>query len=477
VDIIDAYQQLGSYRAVARLCGCSDKTVKRVLERRERGEFGFQGGSRPLSTEPFMPLIEERVRATDGLISAKRLLPLARAAGYPGSARHFQRAVAKVKANWRRRRRIYRPWLPAPGEHLVIDWAVVGHLFMFCAVLAWSRWRFVRFANDQRRETTLRLLAECFEELAGVPAVVLADRMGCLKTGVVANVVVPHPEYVRFAAHYGFRPDFCEAADPESKGLVENLVGYAKSDLVVPAVGWTKAEAANQDARIWSAEVNARVHSEIKVTPLERLEIERGVLRQLPSLRPPLRNGVPRKVDRLSTVRFGSARYSVPNELVGQEVEVAAEDGQVVVRREQTEVARHPLVAPGEVSIQDEHYGPHRSRPSRSVRPRSLTEHAFLALGPLAERYLRDAAGAGTSRLDSNLAEILELKAAWGEEAVLRALTRALSFRRFRAADVRAILEAGAGVHSPARPGPLLAVDLPAAPLRSLSDYALESLR
>jgi hypothetical protein len=37
----------------------------------------------------------------------------------------------------------------------------------------------------------------------------------------VANVVVPTPEYVRFATHYGFRPDFCEAADPESKGMVE----------------------------------------------------------------------------------------------------------------------------------------------------------------------------------------------------------------------------------------------------------------
>ena len=56
----------------------------------------------------------------------------------------------------------------------------------------------------------------------------LADRMGCLKGGVVANVVCPTPDYVRFATHYGFRPDFCEAADPESKGIVENLVGYAK---------------------------------------------------------------------------------------------------------------------------------------------------------------------------------------------------------------------------------------------------------
>jgi hypothetical protein len=52
---------------------------------------------------------------------------------------------------------------------------------------------------------------------------------------VVANVVVPTAAYVRFATHYGFRPNFCEAQDPESKGAVEALVRYAKSDLVVPA--------------------------------------------------------------------------------------------------------------------------------------------------------------------------------------------------------------------------------------------------
>ena len=41
-------------------------------------------------------------------------------------------------------------------------------------------------------------------------------------------VVVPAAEYVRFAGHYGFRPDFCEAADPESKGIAGNVAGYAK---------------------------------------------------------------------------------------------------------------------------------------------------------------------------------------------------------------------------------------------------------
>jgi hypothetical protein len=42
----------------------------------------------------------------------------------------------------------------------------------------------------------MRLLGECFEALGGVPKTVLADRMGCLKAGVVANVVVPTADYV-----------------------------------------------------------------------------------------------------------------------------------------------------------------------------------------------------------------------------------------------------------------------------------------
>ena len=66
-------------------------------------------------------------------------------------------------------------------------------------------------------------------------ALALTDRMSCLKAGVVANVIVPHPEYVAFANHFGFRPDFCEAADPESKRLVEHLCGYVQTDLLIPA--------------------------------------------------------------------------------------------------------------------------------------------------------------------------------------------------------------------------------------------------
>jgi transposase len=478
LDIITAYQELGSFRAAAKLCGTTDKTVKQIVERQRSGQLSYRTPPRPAhNTDAVKDLIHQRVAATDGRITAKRLLPRARAVGYTGSARNFRRAVAGVKALWRQRRRVYRPWVPSPGEHLVIDWGQEGKLQLFCAVLAWSRYRFVRFASDQRRETTLRLLVECFEELGGVPAVVLADRMGCLKAGTVANVVVPHPDYVRFAAHYGFRPDFCEAADPESKGVVENLVGYAKSDLVIPTEGWTSPEAGNRDAVVWCVEVNDRMHSEIQAVPATRLVAETELLRPLPSLRPPLRAGEIRKVDRLSTVRFGSARYSVPKRLVRAQVEVSATEGDVVIRCDGEEVARHQVVAPGAVSIKDEHYGAAARRPSRAVRPRSSAEHAFLALGTVAERFLRDAAAAGTSRLEGALTEILALEAAFGRDQLVHALERAVMYRRFRPGDVRAILEAGVGVPSPAASGEALLLDLPQVPTRPLSAYALEQLR
>jgi hypothetical protein len=359
-----------------------------------------------------------------------------------------------------------------------IDWGVLAGLHVFCAVLAWSRFRFVRFAADERAATTLALLAECFEVLGGVPGKVLADRMGCLKGGVVANVVVPTGQYVRFASHYGFRPDFCEAADPESKGIVEHLVGYAKADLMIPQAPFGDLAAANAAARSWCAEVNGAVHSEVCAVPAERLVIERELLGSLPSLRAATGKLVTRKVDRLSCVRFGSARYSVPLRLIGEQVRLRTDDGRLLAIMTGTGevVAEHMLVAPGEASVRDDHYGGPRPAPRRGVRPRTAAEKEFCALGPVAEAFITGAAAAGSTRLGSELAELNTLRAAHGEQAFLAALDRAVAFCRWRAADVRSILAAGAGAPQPATAGNALALDLPAVPVRPLADYAIGSL-
>ena len=409
MDIISAYREVGTFRGAAAVSGTTDKTVKRVIARHEAGGGALERAPRGRNYDGVVELVAERIGKTAGRISAKRLLPAARAEGYAGSARNFRRLVSAQKRLWRRdNHRGRRPAVWSPGEHLVIDWGAVGRLHVFCAVLAWSRVRFIRFALDERAETTLRLLAECFETLGGVPGVVLADRMGCLKGGVVANVVVPSPEYLRFAAHHGFRPDFCEANDPESKGIVENLVGYAKRDLIVPQAPFDDLTAANEAAAAWCVEVNTAVHSEICAVPAERLVIERELLAGLPSLRADIGRMVMRKVDRLSCVRFGSARYSVPTRLIGTSVGLRTDDGRllVVITTSGELVAEHTLLAPGEASVRDEHYGGPRPAPRRAVRPKTAAEKAFCALGPVAEAFITGAAAAGNTRLGPELAEL-----------------------------------------------------------------------
>ena len=484
MTIIATYENVGTYRATAAICGTTPKTVKRVIERAVTGGAAPRRKERKRNYEDVVELVAGRVDRSAGRISAKRLLPAARAAGYAGSDRNFRRLVAAAKKDWRgEHHRGRRPAVWTPGEHLVIDWGVIGGVHVFCAVLAWSRWRFVRFAVDEKSTTTLAMLAECFEQLGGVPKVVLADRMGCLKGGVVANRVVPTGDYVRLATHYRFRPDFCEAADPESKGIVENLVGYGKDDLLRPLllehqdgpVGVLgDLAAANQRARAWCDEVNAAVHSEIAAVPADRLEQERELLTGLPSMQ--LRIGpapVTRKVDKLATIRLGSARYSVPMALIGTTVEVVCDQGRVLIVdiTSGEVVADHGAVAPGEASIRDEHYGGSRPAPRRAVRPKTVAEKQFCALGPAAEAFIVGAASAGHTRLGPELAELNTLAAAHGAGVFVAALERATAFGRWKAADVRSILAAGAGTPTPRPAGDALVIDLPTSAGRSLSEY------
>ena len=116
-------------------------------------------------------------------------------------------------------------------------------------------------------------------------------------------------------------------------------------------------------------------------------------------------------------------------------------------------VAEHILVAPGEASVLDEHYGGPRPAPRRAVRPKTAAEKAFCALGPVAEAFITGAAAAGHTRLGPELAELNTLRAAHGEEAFGAALGRAVAFSRWRAADVRSILAAGPGTADPRHRG------------------------
>jgi len=135
-------------------------------------------------------------------------------------------------------------------------------------------------------------------------------------------------------------------------------------------------------------------------------------------------------------------------------------------------------VAPGETSIVDAHYDrPRPDTPRRSARPRTPAEREFLALGPVAEQFLTGAAAAGVTKLGTEIAEILTLGAAHGNQPLLGALERAVHFGRWRAGDVRSILATGGHAPRPTPPGrsfdTAVVLTLPSVPTRPLDAYRI----
>ncbi len=76
MDMNAAYQEVGTYRAAAAICGTSDKTVKRAVAKARAAE-AIPGTEVVVHNyDDVATIIAKRVERTDGRISAKRLLPI-----------------------------------------------------------------------------------------------------------------------------------------------------------------------------------------------------------------------------------------------------------------------------------------------------------------------------------------------------------------------------------------------------------------
>lgn len=457
MEILEAFDLVGSLRGAAALAGCDHKTVAHYVELRDRAGGGLPSRRRARRlVDPHADKIAEWVERSRGRIRADKAHERMVAMGYQGSERTTRRAVAEAKRAWRRGHgRRMRPWLPEPGLWMQWDFAdgpMVGgrRTSLFCAWLAWSRYRVVLPLVDRTLASVVLALDRSLRAFGGAPTYALTDNERTVTVDHVCGIAVRNGQIVAVCRHYGLTVATCVPADPQSKGGVEATVRIAKADIVPtehnlrPAYGgFAELEQACRD---FCARVNAREHRATRRAPAAMLAEERRFLHPLPAAPHTLAFGETRRVSWQSTISVGGALYSVPSMLVDERVWARVEGEELVVVHADApegprEVARHPLTTPGQPRILAEHYPP---RPAgaleRRPRPRSGEEAAFLALGAGAEAWLVRAAAAGAVRLRRKLAEAVDLAKLHGEAEIEQALAAAARAGRFGEGDLAAIL-------------------------------------
>jgi hypothetical protein len=456
MEILEAFDLTGSYRDAAELAGCDHHTVARYVAARGAGRLTADPSTRLMVVDPYRAKLEEWVERSRGKLRADVAHDKLVALGYQGSERTTRRAVAAAKWAWRAgRRRVYRPWVPEPGMWLQWDYGagpMVGGraTLLFCAWLAWSRFRVVLPIWDKALPSVVACLDTALRRLGGAPTYGLTDNEKTVTVEHVAGVAVRNPDMVAAARHYGLQIATCLPADPEAKGGSEATVRIAKADLVPTEANllddyqcFADLERACQD---FCEQVNARPHRVTRRAPAELLAEERTRLHPLPAAPFTLAFGQTRTVGSTTPmVDFQTGQYSVPHRLRGQVVWVREHGEEIVVVHVEpagpVEVARHARTTPGSPRLDDAHFPPQPAGPlARTPQAHSSAETEFLAIGDGAAVWLTEAGAVGASRVRAKMAEAVALAKLHGASPVSWALGHAAVHGRFGEGDLARVL-------------------------------------
>jgi len=461
MDVLEAYDLTQSLRGAAQLTGVDHHTVARYVAARAAGRsIEEMAQERPKASDDFADKIAEWVDRSNGKVRADVVHERLIAMGYSGSERTTRRVVAILKSSYQRAtHRIYKPWIPEPGLWLQYDFGdgpVVdgAKTVLFCAWLAWSRFRVILAIGDRTMPSVVAALDQTFRLIGGASTYVLTDNEKTVTDRHIAGIAVRNETMVAVSNYYGVTICTCVPYDPESKGGSESTVKVAKADLVPTDANlldeyrsFAELEEACATAM---ATFNGRRHSVTRRVPSEALQEELAFLHRLPDAPYTAAFGESRRVGWSSVVSYRGARYSVPHAHCDTRVWVrTAGDEVIIVAGEGSganEVARHETQPPGGSSICDDHY-PQRTREPRERRPRptSRSEEQFLALGEGAKRYLVEGAASGARRLEARMAEAVCLAALHGVGPVDEALGLAAMAGRFWEGDLESILVHAAG--------------------------------
>jgi len=255
-----------------------------------------------------------------------------------------------------------------PGSDAQCDWGEAQVIMkgqplqvqLFCMKLNYSHKPFVMAFPRQRQEAFFEGHQEAFSWFDGVPHRISYDNL----TLAVRKVLEgrnreEQAAFIAFRSHYLFDSHFATPGQAHEQGRVENLVGYARRNFLVPVPRVSSFEELNRVLLERLREEDGRRIAGEALTIGELWEKERSWLLPLPRYPYPCCVTRPVRANAYSQVVFDGNRYSVPVEYAPRKltlhgyawrVEIAWHDRVVAVHRRS--------YGKGEEVLEVEHYLP-----------------------------------------------------------------------------------------------------------------------
>jgi transposase len=230
-----------------------------------------------------------------------------------------------------------------PGHELQVDFGELGLMFdeesgrrrkvwalVFTA--AYSRHTFVWLSFSQTLATVIAGFEEAWVFFGGVFRVVIPDNMATIVTNANACDPTFNQAFVEYAQSRGFVIDPARVRSPQDKPRVERTVGFVQTSFWAGENFGCLAEA-QVAAELWCrVRAGLRDHGTTHDQPAVRFENDEApVLLAAPADRYDLPEYASPKVHPDRHIQVLKALYSIPGELIGQRVDVRADQKLVKV--------------------------------------------------------------------------------------------------------------------------------------------------
>ena len=335
---------------IAEMLGRDWKTVAKAALAEHRP--AYRRGVRASKLDRYKGFIEARLK--EAPYTGRRILEMIEAQGYRGGHTIVNDYIALFREQQHNKAVLRFETLP--GEQMQVDWGEFGRidwegvsrkLYVFCAILGYSRMRYIEFTLTQRLTTLMSCLTNSFEYFGGVSREVLFDNMKTVVLGrdLAAGSIDWNERFKDFCGYYGFRPRLTWPYRAQTKGKVERSIGYVRQDFW-PGVSFASVADLNRQGVLWCEKINSREHSEIHEIPRERL-VREGLTALMARPRYDTREHVARRASRDCWVAFEGNFYSVPWLYAAKELTLLVGESGIEIFSNTQKIASHPRAATG----------------------------------------------------------------------------------------------------------------------------------